>query len=674
MICPSGEIITFFFFFLLSFIRDINSAVVMIADFLCPSFNFSSDMKLSVVESSIDVLEEEEEDMRLSESQHELNTPYLCSSNLSSLLDCAKRIAGTEDYLTLVVVREEYDMFSNHICHLQAVFNQSHYLPVLVLTDNVHLLQMIFPFGLIFSDVCDTLADWEEEMDTFLLLEDRLHICRIRLLMELLKSGINVVLSDVDSIWLSNPFDKLPFGNKPSLVLNNDASNRFSVAFSSNTFDIAVLLEKRHILFSFLITRSSSRSMLFWPQIINSLHLLYNESYHSSTKVHSGNAINEVSIKTEVDFFSFFQRVLDYYFVSDRMTITSSHINIFILPNYYFSSAFSYYLERSSISTAAIVINNYAAGNEYTKFYRLVKYNQWLFMPSSHRPSAKSLLSSYFHSRFCVSKGSHSYRHPFHQQSWEIFSDYSYYDFAGNNVTDDILYVRVDSPYHNQIVSKDTQIHIFAVVEGNVSIDTRLINNRDSRVSPIDTYFNSDPLYGFSRSAGFHVSPPQMGYTLSSFSFLVPSTSLQVSVDVLVSPDLDLYCPSFGVDYSNCSLEKGEENILRANAVCRKYSAVKSTNSSDSSFASCGFDLPLGLQKELNQSKYDADSTLPVVLDHEISFSIKVLAYNRIASLQRLLSSLISADYGGYRNISLEILIDRSPASLVLLALYPFFL
>jgi hypothetical protein len=593
------------------------------------------------------------------ESPVDYIAPYLCSSNLSSLLDCAKLLLATEDYLTIVLVREEYDMFANYLCHLQLVFEQSPYLPVLVLTDNPHLQEMVFPFGIIFFDICVSLADWEVEMDTVLRLEDRLQICRLRLSMELLQIGINVVLNDVDSIWLSNPFVKLPFDNKASLILSHDTSSTFNIAYSSNIFDIAYLLEKKQVLLSFLITRASFRSLFVWEQIITSLHMLYNESYHSSRDSLPEGAKNGGYIKEESEFSSFFQRVLEYFLVSNHVTRTKSMVKLFVLPSCYFSSAYFYYLQRSTVNTAAVVVNNYVAGGEYTKFYRLVKYNQWLFIPSSNlRPPAKALSSLCYHSKFCASKASHSHRHPFHRRPWKIFSAYSYpgFDLAG-----DIIYVRVDSPVHNQVINKDEQIHGFAVVEGNTSFVSGHGNRRDHRVSPIDTYFNSEPLYGFSRSADYQVSSPKLDYNMSSFSFLVPSTSLQISVDVLFSSGTGPYCPRFGVDYSNCSLEEAEANILMTNAVCRKSLAVETLNSHDS----CGFVFSPRLKKEISQIISDEDSPLPSNINREISYSIKILAYNRLASLQRLLSSLISADYRGYRNISLEILVDRSPSSLV---------
>ena len=41
-----------------------------------------------------------------------------------------------------------------------------------------------------------------------------------------------------------------------------------------------------------------------------------------------------------------------------------------------------------------------------------------------------------------------------------------------------------------------------------------------------------------------------------------------------------------------------------------------------------------------------------------LSFQLRVLTYNRPASLQRLLTSLESADYGDGNNVSLCILVD----------------
>jgi hypothetical protein len=44
----------------------------------------------------------------------------------------------------------------------------------------------------------------------------------------------------------------------------------------------------------------------------------------------------------------------------------------------------------------------------------------------------------------------------------------------------------------------------------------------------------------------------------------------------------------------------------------------------------------------------------------KLRFSLKVLAYNRATSLQRLLASLANADYGQHNDIALEILVDRA--------------
>ena len=160
---------------------------------------------------------------------------------------------------------------------------------------------------------------------------------------------------------------------------------------------------------------------------------------------------------------------------------------------------------------------------------------------------------------------------------------------------------------------------------------------REEKINPstrdLLIWVESDPPSNvpFPSSAIFELS-------IGAENIISPVTANIFNTNIFISADVAVNRTVFAADFGGKYVMKANERVLK---VKREFRA--DIHNIDFSY-------------NFKNNSFEVDEL-------RINYNIKVLCYNRPASLSRLLRSLANADYGNERNISLEILIDSNKSA-----------
>jgi hypothetical protein len=479
-------------------------------------------------------------------------------SPLKLLTDTAKEYATPEGYLILLIVADPVqetilEFLSNYLCDLESVFQSSAQLPLLILSDDALTLSRLNfkSFAVISSKIC-TFHNFEE-IHSRITAHERLEICRLYIIQELVKIGIHPIMNDLDTIWLGNPFpDLLPeqreswslrnkvneaetfstsaaqslqslsfinndgslytsgsdllrrqqvnnHNQKEKLSLNDDfSSHSYSFSKFVSPYDLAVIVDGDNILPNFVVFQPTERTLQFLGVLSSSLYSTLDARVKDFLKQESSQ-----SEKKQIPFSFLFQKLLNYFFSEERET----GIMIRKLPFQEFSTGFHYFLERKTVETAKIVVNSYLSTEDYSaKFYRLVKYGLWSFYPIQSSEKKTNSLRPFadYDVKYCSMKKSPSkplfLQFPNH---WEVH-------FSSIFKLCDLSSFTIFHPFHNQMIDdENSSLFALTVLEGNIHLN----HPRDPR-SLIHTYVNSDPLYGYYKSVFYSFPLSKQNHSL----------------------------------------------------------------------------------------------------------------------------------------------------------------
>ena len=453
---------------------------------------------------------------KLQEHQNFLLESKQRANNLLELLKLtAKRHATSEGYLIILTFSNatmSYELFNNYLCHLTLTFQSNPVLPLLVLTDDYQFLSQFDypPFAVIAPEIC--IFDDFTEIDRRIYSDEKLEVCRFHVIAELLKIGIHAIYSDIDTIWLKNPFpflstslsteqqqqftenlhDRLKGGLHPvpslSLIgndgnvyfsqsellrkqsdislISSDSLSKLSGASSSllfsassasaaaalkkksKYFDVGFIAESNNVVRNFLIFQATERTIRFLNQFVTSFHLLLLDLVETAKQSEEKEEQSQASSSSssarkfkKINFAGAIQRAFDYFLLEgnyDAEQISCKRLN----PEY-FSTAFQYYFERKTFSSAAVVINNYLPKKDhYAKYYRLLKYGQMIYLPPPQKFNSVRPMAHY-HSRYCLA--AHSSFAPVYNYLDNRWTDiFPFHKRYGN-----AFYFNVLQPYHN---------------------------------------------------------------------------------------------------------------------------------------------------------------------------------------------------------------------------------
>eukprot|EP01032_Pedospumella_encystans_P010486 gene10486-12250_t len=285
-------------------------------------------------------------------------------------------------------------------------------------------------------------------------------------------------------------------------------------------------------------------------------------------------------------------------------------LSVFQLPKEYFPSGYEYFnlqTHRVRARPPAVVHNNFIIGKAL-KRARFQRYGMWSVLNNT------AVRMKNAEGDICIADLTlHTYAN--------LFTTVS------RNIT--IPSLNLYLPVHNSVIYSETNM-AHASAEG----PTRIIYKQDAANFNFVTaklhIDNHPPSYLDASPAVFGV----LNMALIRKNTIAPYTLVTRSDAVSVSVDVGYYRDVFSMDRDNKFLAEANEYVLQT---IRESNLVGKKATSP-----------------------DEAASRPTGDELQMTYSIRIITYNRPRSLQRLLASLLAADYAGYANITLHIAVDAS--------------
>ena len=472
------------------------------------------------------------------------------------------------------------------------------------------------------------------------------------------KGSLDLILNNDEEEAIFLAFGDSALRENHSIHRTNSQDTRSVASFIAkktiDSYDIAFLQQELITNLHLLVFRSSDKTIAWMKDFLLTLYEVMTSYLHAASDLN-------VSID-RINFRFLLQNTVDFFLVEGQGGQSRwSHLHRRKLPEKFFPNAFSYFFERKEgvDSTAMVLVNDLLISYDHeAKFHRLLANGLWTFFPPVDKPVFDSNYSrpfGHFSCSFCLARHHSSLPHSSqYDRRWQN----AFEALSPITSKSPILSFEILRPFHNEVVFplKNKNFSNAKTVMTSFLGDFESKKDRPIPSVLIDSFLNSQGLFGFQRITFFDLNALHANSSLMSLSFLIPTTRLQNHVDTFLLPDNNLkdsqledshmraqWAAGFGVDALGVDLRVGNENLV-------------SLSTSDE------FDFPFS--EDLRNLIEEQDLT--VDLDGtrlkepmEISYTLKVLAFNRTESLLRLLTSLERADYSGQSNISLEIFIDR---------------
>ena len=255
----------------------------------------------------------------------------------------------SKDIVVVLATSGYYSMFANFLCTVADL----KFLNLLVLTSDEDIAALSKGMGLgvhmpgLDEGTLDRHADFGS------LSYQQLMLFRTETVMDLLRLGFNVLVSDIDTVWLSDPLQAITdMSNRPDIVVTDDNGE---------------------VCGCFVYLVASERILRFWRQILQGHREIVRYSH-----VNNGGQLPEFHMSE--------QKLLTKFLYGNEY---DGPIDVAILPKDLFPSGYQYFNEYShfrnrSKPVPVIIHNNFLIGKEM-KNKRFARYNLWKYSGNNRR-------------------------------------------------------------------------------------------------------------------------------------------------------------------------------------------------------------------------------------------------------------------------------------------------
>ena len=558
---------------------------------------------------------------------------------------------GHQKEIYLLLVTSSYnEIFMNFICHVKALHDMPNDRMFLVLTPHQDIIGIAkgAGFGTVWLNFENTeftstfsltdMSDIKEQSgaDFGTILYQRMIYIRTYTALLLLKAGFNPIIIDIDTVWLRNPLSQ-------SLVSK----------------DIIVTLDGGEICGCFVYLNSTESTISFWESVVSEHYDLVQDN-RINDRNHSGHMSS---------FFDSEQKILTDFILHGkyRSIAKKNVVKVYTLPTHLFLNGLDYFLSnfnemRKKFETyglPAVIHNNFIIGHALKKnrFQRfgLWRLDTWGLFRNNIRYSPRGEFDNdwitkyvYDHDSisdtlYCSCAKSSKLIPPFEK----TFADETsaedtvitrwvragVYHAAFRNAAARSLLIVL--PLYNEMEHGDEYLKTMVMAEGIGHTKGKLFTSRSYQYIE---FHNS-----------FFVGELSYDFDFTTFTVEFSSVGFTEHVDIVGGNNVE---KSVSIDLSYKNQDLADERVRNSSSWVLKWEEeqlVATTN------------LSCHASSETTKGCHNRKSSLPrgvVRTSHDFSFQIQVITFNRPSSLQRLLDSLLRADYGEGNDVLLCILVD----------------
>lgn len=259
--------------------------------------------------------------------------------------------SSDRDIVLLLVTSSYLEIFLNFVCHTQTLNDIPSRSMFIALSPNVDVVEAArnVGFGAVLLDFQDKWLPQElthawsaniSDSEFGTIQYQQLIYFRTSTAQRVLELGYNVLIADIDTVWLQNPF----------LSIYDGAND-----------DVVVTFDDSEVCGCFVYLNATSRTIQFWRDVTTS-HLAIIAEYAQEKR------------ERLTDFFESEQKILTRLILNDTYT-SSLGLRVSALPESDFPSGVTYFTKSIAV-TPVVVHNNYIIGSEM-KIMRFRLYGLW---------------------------------------------------------------------------------------------------------------------------------------------------------------------------------------------------------------------------------------------------------------------------------------------------------
>lgn len=585
-------------------------------------------------------------------------TTRFIPNSLLNILSSVQPHATAEGIIVLLLVTKGYaDMLTNFLCSAHKI----HFRHFLILTHDQEIQDIAREFNVNFYTPHSSFEDVPTDADFGTVQYQSLVFSRTELAMELLLSGFQPIIADVDTVWLSNPLEHLPWS---PAAAGSDADGstgaETGAAAGAGTgaaedglqYDVAITDDNGEVCGCFIALRNTDNAVRFWNEVYVAHRALI------ATALSSGNikAFDESE-----------QKIVTQLIYRGQYKST---LLVLQLPAEIFPSGYAYFntqTHRVQNNQPAVVHNNFIVGRGLKKA-RFQRYGMWSSLkPAPDRADSSDLCES----------------------DVAVATYLKFFASASRNIS--IPSLNMYLPVHNGAVGDLSSMMVHISAEGPVRVRHNGATSDFTFPSSKVYVDNNPPSFMEGNTVVFAVLNMSANVNYSSLSLTVTTNSESVAL----SADVASFQDSFATDREGRFHDLATEVVLRNQRELREAavtsadaltgaregysdglplpyksaSAIGGDNSYEEEHPTRSTEEEVALSGEARPSSANRNpdpiapappvsSPVPAAPVPAMSYSIRVITYKRAASLRRLLTSLASAEYMSYNNISLYISVD----------------
>ena len=595
---------------------------------------------------------------------------------------------GPEREIFLLLVTSSYiEIFMNFVCHIKAVADMPSTSMFLVLTPHQDIAEVAkgAGFGYLLLDFedpslstifsFDNMPDWQKQTgaDFGTIAYQRMIYVRTFTALVLLHADFNPVIVDIDTVWLRYPLGLLLINKEGEDVTGND---------------VLVTFDQDEICGCFIYLNSTKQTITFWTAVVDK-HLALLEDNYENNRNYSGHMSN---------FFDSEQKILTDFLLHGQYHPSGDdhNLKVYTHPRLYFLNGIDYFLSDFELlnqkfvdlGLPAVIHNNFIIGNGMkknrfqrfglwrvdtwdlftSKEFRSVinsdnnhNYDNWVLKyvkkfpllssrlycsPSSSTTSAESTSMSLYVPFLGTVVAVAGQVEPVDDPLLKRWTEHGMFQKVSHNSA--LRALSIILPLHNEMEHSNKYWKAMVMAEGVGAVKGKIFINRNP-----PSYFEFDN--------AFFVAELSYDFAFTTFTVEFESAGLISFVDVVGGNN---EAKSVSIDRSYKYQQEADERVRNSsqwvgkwdseqNAAAKKWRHLREDVAIDDPPVSSP---PSATERDTNTattSDPDLHTAAP-----QFSFQLRVLTYNRPASLQRLLKSLEVADYGEDNDVSLCILID----------------
>lgn len=559
----------------------------------------------------------------------DFSTPHgrYLPNSLRSIISSVQPHATADGIIVLLLVTKGYsDMLTNFLCAAHKI----QFRHFLILTHDRNIQDIATQFKVGFYSPHPSFQDAPNDADFGTVKYQSLLFSRTELAMELLLSGFQPIIADVDTVWLSNPLEHLPWSRShlpQSQAQSQSESAQFAhyspgVAQDGVMYDVAITDDNGEVCGCFIALRNTDRAVRFWNQVYVEHRQLISDALNS----HNIKAFDESE-----------QKIVTQLIYGGQY---KAALSVLKLPAESFPSGYAYFntqTHRVQGQQPAVVHNNFIVGREL-KQARFQRYGMWSTLkPATDRVSSNDLCDG----------------------DAALKASARFFSSAFRNIS--IPSLNMYLPVHGSAMTDRNSVMVHISAEGPVRVRHNGAT-ADFTFPPSQVYVdNNPPAFMDASPAVFAVlnMTANLNHSVLAFTMVTHSEKVALSADVAFFRDI------FAIDRAGKFHDRANEVVLRNQRELREATISPVPTDIGASTAQVPYK---GIQGD-DTSETDAstagatDITNPLGTDTApqppMSYTIRVITYKRAGSLSRLLASLAGAEYMGYNNISLYISVDH---------------